>query len=462
MRTALLRVGLLLGLLAACSSATHDQETVMATMVAATLQAQVSPTDTGEPIDGEIQPQSVFGDCANSGQISVAYLKDGNVWLWVRGAAPRQLTHEGDAHDLRISGDACRIAYARAVANPGHDPAEDFPQPETYSELWVVASDGAGQQKLAGQEVFAALAAPGGAVTGLHQFEWQPGSRLLAFSTRQSFSGPGLLTSGDIHLVDADVPVPSLLLPAGQAGRFVFSPDGRQIAFASANRVGVLRTDGGDLRAGLVHFPAVITYSEYQYEPPLFWTQAGDLIFALPPEDMFAPPVDGLYPETVLWFVPLDGSAAFEAGAIQAVEFLQQEVAFSPDGGRIAYLRPQAASGERELVIALSNGSHESALFNEADVLFGDWAPDNERFIYSFRDGDLRLMISDATGALATPLDLPGLAEAPGVTVEWLNEDAVLVSLLGPSAQLFLWTIDGAVEFIDAAGFGTAIYDAAD
>ncbi|MCW5876945.1 MAG: hypothetical protein KIS85_08705 [Anaerolineales bacterium] len=461
----MLRIGLVLlaGLLAACSAPVSDQEAAVATMVAGTLQAQVAPTDTGEPIDGEIQPQSVYGDCPNSGQLSVAYLKDGNIWLWVQGGGSTQLTSEGDAFDLRISGDGCRVAYARQAANPGHDPAHEFPQPETISELWVVSSDGSDQQSLAGVDFFATLPAASGSATTLHYFEWQPGSRQLAFGTRQAFSGPGLISNGDIYLVDADLPGVTLVLPAGAGGRFVFSPDGEQIAFAGANHVGVVRADGTDLRANLVTFPLVITYSEYQYEPPLHWTPAGDLIFALPPEDMFASPVDGVGPETSLWYLPLDGSPAFEAGAIQAVMFPMQEVAFSPDGGRIAYLRPvgNPADNERELVIALSNGGDESAWFNHPNVFFGDWAPDGERYIFSFEDGEMRLMISNPDGSLAVPVALPGLAGAPAVQAEWVTDNAILVSLLGPSAQLGLWTDDGVFQLIDTLGFGMAIFDAA-
>src|SRR5690606_34944604 len=96
-------VGLLAFAVAACAPASSGPS--VDTAVAATLQAQVAPTDTQQPIDGEIQAQSVYGDCANTGQVQLAYLKEGNLWLWVQGEAPRQLTHEADAVDVRISDD---------------------------------------------------------------------------------------------------------------------------------------------------------------------------------------------------------------------------------------------------------------------------------------------------------------------------------------------------------------------
>src|SRR5690606_12500116 len=104
--------------------------------------------------------------------------------------------------------------------------------------------------------------------------------------------------------------------------------------------IGVVSVDDAAAQAGLLSFPPVLTYSEYQYEPPLVWTPDGDLIFALPPEDMFAIDPNGAPLETSLWYLPLDGSEAFQAGAVQTVEFILQEVAFSPDASRIAYLHP--------------------------------------------------------------------------------------------------------------------------
>lgn len=449
------------GLALAACAAPADTGDEVATIVAATMQAQVVPTLTSAPIDGEIQqePLSSFGDCANTGQISLAYVKDGNVWLSIQGGAAKQLTSTNDAQDVRISQDGCRIAYTRAVPNPGHDPTAEFPLPERLTELWVVNSDGAAARLMAGQDFYASLPAPE-ENTGydLYTFAWQPGSHRLAFGTRTTFAGPGLVPNKDIYWVDVDTAVGpadvSTLLPMGQGGAFFFSPDGQQVAFSTASNVSVINVDGSNLRSNLVSFPMVITYSEYQYYPPVHWSPDGNsFMLAIPPEDGLAGPTGGAYPETTLWYVALDGTPAFEAGAIQTVWFVTQEVQFSPDNGRIAYIRQygELEAGQFELVLALSDGSNESLGLQINEIMFGDWAPDNTRFIYWFNQAGVFQMFQGSVDSLnVTPISTPSSFVAASAEIDWIEGDTFALLLIGnDGAELSLMETSGAGTVID-------------
>src|SRR3989304_1929071 len=79
-------------LFASCTSpnTNGNLEDQIATSVAGTLQAQGLPAQTeptAAPLDGEVLPQGSYGDCANSGQLSLAYISSGSGWLWVQGGA---------------------------------------------------------------------------------------------------------------------------------------------------------------------------------------------------------------------------------------------------------------------------------------------------------------------------------------------------------------------------------------
>jgi hypothetical protein len=450
--------------LQASGAPTLSAEDQIATSVAATVQAQVAPT--AAPVDGVIQPQSAFGDCANTGQISIAYLKDGNVWLYVQGGAPFQLTNSADATDVRISQDGCRVAYARGIPNPAFDPNVEFSGPEKTEELWAVNSDGANNHKLAGMEFFAVLPAPlEGAVYGMYRFDWQPGTHVVAFGTRQLFMGPGLLQNDDIHRVNADGGAVTTLLPAGQGGDFYFSHDGQQIAISTETSISVVNADGSNFRSDLVTFPIVITYSEYLYYPPVSWDpNDGGLMVAVPPEEGLENPVNGVYPETTLWYIPLDGTPAWEAGWIQSIWFPRQEVQFAPDNGRIAYVRqygdPQA--NLTELVVAFSNGSNESPSVQSPAIYFGAWAPDSSQYLYYINEAGFHLWLGSANSPNVLPISGLTAFEAFNGQFEWVEGSTFVQLLIGNSmAELSLMDTSGSGVVIDSMAMPFVAFDVA-
>lgn len=468
----LLSLVLLISLLSACAPAQSgglSDADVIATIVAATLNANAAATDAGaptaEPTAAVPQPNA-FGACANNGQISLAYVKDNNIWLWVESGIKTQLTNTADANDVRISQDGCRVAYTRLVPNPAYDPNAEFGPSKFIDELWVVSSDGSGNQKLAGLELFGTLPAPQeGSSYSLYKFEWQPGAHVVAFSTHLVFTGPGLLTNNDIHLVDANAPTVSTLFVAGQGGDMYFSPDGQQVAFSTHVDINVVNIDGSNLRSDLITFPIVITYSEYLYAPPVNWSpDGGTLMVAVPPEDGLAGPVNGVYPETTLWWIPLDGTPPQPVGAIQNVWFSFNEVMFSPDIGRIAYPRPIGIpeDNQRELVVALSDGSNESAAIQLPEVAFGDWSPDNSQFIYMEESPDLHLWLGNTANQNVQPISQFTPFVAGGATIEWIEGDTFVLAVQGEAgAELSVMQTSGAGVVVETFAVPFVAFDVA-
>lgn len=438
-------------LLTACSGGLSAADQV-ATSVAATLQANGQPVPTAAPTLGEVATQAPSElACTNAGLINVAYVKDGNVWLWTQGGMRTQLTAVGDVLDLAISQDGCRIAFTRNVPNPRHNPAAEFVAPDTLSELWVVSSDGTNNRALVDTASLAAIPVPGASdIVSISRFQFQPGTHTLAYNTQLLHPGVGLSLRNDLTLVNVDSGASTPLLGAEQAGgQFAFSPDGQQLAFSTPTNVHIINVDGSNLRRDLITYPNVITYSEYLYSPPITWAQDGSsLMVAVPPPDALAAGM----PETTLWWIPLDGTPAFAAGSIQAAFFILGEIAFSPDAGRIAYLRPlgDAGSPENQLIIALSNGSNESPAIEAAQIRFLAWSPDNSRYLYTYQDGSARLALANAADSSASPISLPAGFTPFAVQASWVDAARFLVLEQGEgAARLSLLDASGAGEVID-------------
>ncbi len=442
-------------LLAACGPTDQiSEEDQIATLVAEALTTQPTNEEAMDEPAAENASNADYGSCEQSDQVSAAYLKDGNVWLWTESGGKVQLTYSSDATEVQISGDGCRVAYKRDVPNPAFDTEADMFSAEFIQELWAVGSDGSGNQQLVSTDWLFTLPIPESTTSPtVYHFAFQPGSHQVAFNTRvQTY---GLVLVNDIRLVNVDSGMLMTLREPGEGGNFYFSPDGSQVAFSTPTSVSVINADGSNLRSHEVSYASVITYSEYQYYPPVRWVPSGNgFMVAVPPEDGLAKTDGGLLPETALWYAPLDGQAAWKAGSIQADWFGLQEVQFAPDVGRIAYLRPvgEQGSGERELVIALSNGSNESAQIAGENIRFAAWAPDSQGFMFSTGTGnDLQLFLSKDEFGQGLPIGNPtGFPDLTAV-VEWAEEDHYLLLHQSNEASELLWMgLDGVNVQIDS------------
>jgi len=228
---------------------TPNSEDVIATAVAATMAAE------GEGAPGEAAPEITPEPPPF---LRIVFVKDYDVWYWEEGGAPIQLTTLGDVFNANLSDDGAVVAFTRG--------------PDWYhQELFAINSDGSGLRPLITSATLAGYVTHPDAISAMvYRMDWEPGTHNVAFNTRLTFDGPGLVLNDDLHLVDADTATLTTVLPAGQGGDFYYSPNGNQIALVTATEIIMANSDGTN-RQVVLSFPVVIPYSEYNYYPPLTW-----------------------------------------------------------------------------------------------------------------------------------------------------------------------------------------------
>ncbi len=388
--------------------------TSVAATLAATLEAGESPPGaTAPPVEAPAAtPTGIPTETSAPTPtplpiLRVAYLLDGNVWLWTEGVGAVQLTHAGQATDLIISDDGLVVVFEREIAY-------------TEYELWAVNSDGTNERRLFSMADFAALPLMDGAIgTAAYQLGWVPGTHIIAFNTRPLFEGPGLISDNNLHLIDADTLEHTLLLPNGQGGMFYYSPAGTQIAIVTPASIHLVNAGGGNRRE-MITFPNVYTYSEYAYYPaPLWLPDSSALLVAIPPQDPLGDPGT----TTALWRLPADGSAAILLQNVVASPFFISPVILSPDGSQIAYLTHvgDEMSDQRDLhIMALDGAGASTSVYASGVIWFSGWAPDSLHFAYAL-DAPTNMKLGQA-GTAPGPLTDTGFAN----NVRWVSADDIL------------------------------------
>ena len=423
-------------LLVACGTVSTppvDEQVVLATMVAETVQAaldespaeisatQAAPTDNNAPAPvaptAEAAPPTAVPPPVSPAALTVAYVKDGNIYVWTEGGSSVGLTGTTDAQKLSISSDGQRITYVRELSAV----------PPTY-ELWVVNSDGGllNPQLLVSQAEMDALKAASQFATAdgfdYDQIKFRPGTHELYYSTVPRFMGPGYAPSYDLRMVNADTLAKSTLFDFGQAGAFTFSPDGAQIALSAPDHISLVNTDGSNLRANVLTYPLVGTYSEYQYHPSPIWAvDSLSLRVSIPPEDTLTEPT----PPTTLWYIPVDGSAATQLGSIPAIPFDWPDGAFSPDMSYVAYSKSvgEPTENQREIHIAYADGSGDIIFATGTSLQFRGWTPDATRFLYASHSvEDSGLYLGSINGGVFTITSVNQTMRQ----IEWVDNDRII------------------------------------
>jgi len=386
----------------------------------------LAPTDTPEPLIVTLIT------------LKAAYVRDGNVFYWEEGAAPLMLTSTGDAADVRLSDDGNVVAYTRG--------------PDWYhQELWAINSDGSNLRQLVDQATLDSYITTRTAVSArIYSFAFKPDTHQVAFNTQLTFEGPGLFINDDLRIVDADTTALSTIMAPGTAGNFFYSPDGTKIGLSTATQISVVNADGSG-RIDLLAFLPTITYSEYQYYPPLSWTLDSSAIRVIvPPED----PLAATPQQTRVWNLPADGSPPSNTMSMVTVSFPLNSSQFSGNTERVAYLFVVTPGAPPILDLHLSNvDGSGNVTYATGPLGFYGLAADGGYFIYT--DADPNPKIGQYGGG-----SIPLASVTTLINVKWVNNTQFLYqSKNGANFELWLGEVGLPSTFIDSTSSFMIQYD---
>ena len=343
---------------------------------------QVADRVTKEPVNevlrvgtkGSLVPAPITG--------TLVYLSSGNAWA-VRDstASKRPVTFSGDLDGrvFALSPNGGDLAYTRRPVSGTSG----------INSLWLVNSLLAADEPLSLDQPDVLYA------------EWRGDS--LLFTTGQATAGaPGWKANNDLWLLPAPG-LPRQMLPSLGAGGvyawwgrdYALAPNGRLLAFAAPDGVGLLDLLSGDRRV-LASFAPAHTESDWVWTPSLSWKPDSSALAVV----VHGAPLAGEAPENSpvydLWSFPVDDAAGTRIAADVGMWSLPS---WSPGGSLLAYgvaREPgaSATSGYDLWIMDLEQGASRPLL---TGVTWGGlqpqrvvWSPLGNELVVSYQ-GDLYL-----------------------------------------------------------------------
>jgi hypothetical protein len=363
---------------------------------------------------------------------------DRDLYVWDESMPTAQKRVDtGDVSGSVISPDGTLVVYTRTA---------DF---SNYS-LEVINFDGSGQRVLMDAAAFAALPRPSGSLSSSpSQMAFVPNSHTLVFNTRVQYEGPGLAFNPVLHRIDVDADTISNILNIGEAWKFTYSPDGSKIAISQPTGVGTYNADGTLIDDNILTYPFVNTASEYAWVASPQWSaDSTQMMVAVPPQDPWTDPVgDGS-----LWRVAADGMSGEQTLSTPMIYYPGGFAYFSPDLSKVIFFTRFGAPVDSTYTLhtanvdGTNNVSYVNGLFDQPV----SWSPDNTRFFYTDRVGDVRNSYIGTLGA--PPALIPDINNAGDS--KWIDANRFLVSTLGGGTGSLLLGTVGAPTGVIYSGTG--------
>lgn len=378
-------------------------------------------------VSGEVEPVAING--------VLVYKSNGNAWV-IQGSTTtkRPITTEGnlDSHVFALSLDGRRLLYTQKSNASDAD--------STFNQLWMIA------------DITRPTPPVSLVLDNILYADWIPQlENTISYSSAEtSQATPGWLPFHDLWQMRIDpdtgesLGVKQLLQRSGGglygwwATRFQWSPDGQKLAWAQADRVGVIDAAAlldGDVNGfdtALLKYPVLVPFSGWSWRSTLSWSADNALLLAT----THGSPVGNESPENSPAFNvavtdtngTFNATLAANAGIWSAPQFspiLSQNTDQFPKG-YMAYLRARdpfnTINGEYDLVVADRDGSNGRVVFpaeggpgiNAQESIFQDrefaWSPDAQQIAIIYQGN---LWIVDVATGVSHQLTLDGRASNP-------------------------------------------------
>ncbi len=236
--------------------------------------------------------------------------------------------------------------------------------------LWVVGSDGVGEQQVVDPNVIKSIR---NGHPQINRIAWLD-DQTIYFNTLQQYAS-GNANDDDLYRAQIGSP-PQLILPPGAGGDFAISPD--------ESRIAVIRAGQYDMQKGEVDlldplgvkvdkkmtFTALRTPDEVPYYPPLAWSADSSTVRV--------PIPDRASDRVALWKIPVSGGNSAIFGYITAAP--QGLPLWSASGDWMVYLR-DGSNGHTDLMLADDDGGNP-VLYDNGSIANRHWLPNSDLFAY--------------------------------------------------------------------------------
>ncbi|GAB4463794.1 MAG: hypothetical protein Kow00120_30130 [Anaerolineae bacterium] len=354
----------------------------------------------------------------------VAYVDDGDLWLWQEGGAARRIA-ERDIQQPVLAPGGARVAFRRLGPEPGEELAVlDIESGVKRVSLTADAISTDAERR------------------GVNQFAWADADTLYFNTVRVLPDTLFTIETDDLWRADATTGAVTQLLAPGDGGYFAVAPDGAHIAVTRPGRYGEADQPGtvsvfdagGAGRVDVLSFPAVATGSEYRFYPIPSWLPDGSG-FRVPIPDPEAVYGAGDAPPVALWEAPVGGPAR-QIGAAPADYFsvVFNDAFWSPDGAHIVYTQRAGAQEANRLAlcIAASDGGDPACHDEVAVGAYAPlgWKPDGSAFAY-------RIDTAEATSMW--------LLTASGERQPFTGEAALDLAWVDADTYVYIVSVDAAL-----------------
>ena len=378
-------------------------------------------------IQAELKPMPITG--------TVAYIANHNGWVMqTTSLNQRRLTHTGDMDGrvFALSSDGSYLLHTR-VALPSTPPSippnggeEGGGETAPLNTLWIIetATADAEPMQLQAESILWA--------------DWDPKCKItptgtgcrIAYSTgTQAEGSPGWKAENDLWIArfrpsdgqllgERRIVEPSAGGAYGWWGTtYAWSPDGRSLAYARANEVGVINSASG-AQTPLARFPPYRTYAPWVWTPTVSWSPEGKFIVTT----LHGPAPTGEAPEDSpvfdIWALAADGMITAE---LTSEAGMWAAPAYAPEGDHIVFGHARSPytsyTSGYALYLMDRDGSDRRPLFppeEEIGLEYPEmaWGPEGDRLIVVYQGNLYLIDIADG--------EVHQLTDEGGVTaVRW-------------------------------------------